>query len=222
MISLLGLLLACAPDPPAPPIETVGRPFWRIDDEHYHSGGGAVLVAAPAGRVALSAQAIFGPQGGLEEAWTRARLEEHIHMAGVSSMDGADSLGMAPRPLLHLPPTPSGMPGALIAMRVDAGPTLDFASPPAPGATVWLAAALGAERSLLLRPGALREGSDGALIFTPAEPLPTIDGALGGALIDAEGALVGLLTETTPLLQAWPAAALQATLAEATPLHGSP
>jgi hypothetical protein len=85
-----------------------------------------------------------------------------------------------------------------------------------------LAAALGAERSLLLRPGALREEADGALIFTPAEPLPTVDGALGGALIDAEGALVGLLTETTPLLQAWPAAALQATLAEATPLHGSP
>lgn len=222
MIGLLGLLLACAPTPPAPPIETVGRPFWRIDDEHYHSGGGAVLVRAPVGRVALSAAALFGPQGGLEEAWTRPRLEEHIHMGGVSAMDGVASLGLAPRPLLHLPPTPAGMPGDLLAMRLPDGPTLEYGAPPAPGTTVWLAAALGPERSLQLRPGALREEADGALIFTPTEPLPTVDGALGGALLSAEGALVGLLTETEPLLRAWPAAALQATLAEAPLLHRSP
>ncbi|TPG42385.1 serine protease [Sphingomonas koreensis] len=179
--------------------KAVCRPTLKVDAVSYEAG--TAFLVAGSQSLLLTAQHLFGPDGGLATAVAWQDMPTHAHIASCrpigagASLSGETAIAI---PSAH-PMDAADQSGAIYDVAVfrtsppgDASPGLTLAvSPPKEGDRVWLVAKAQGSTSLLHSAHVLGS-KNGALLFAYDDPKLDLQATSGAPIVDTDGKVVGL------------------------------
>lgn len=174
----------------------VCRPTLRVDANSYEAGTAFLLAGAQP--LLLTAQHLFGPEGGLAMpvAWqdmpAHAQIVSCTPVGGTAPLSGGKAIAIAGAQAMD----PAGQVNDVAVFRASAGADgtagLTVAAlPPKRGDRVWLIAEVQGSNSPL-HPAHILGEQNGALLFAYDDPKLDLRATSGAPIVGTDGKVVGL------------------------------
>ena len=180
----------------------VCRPQFTVDAK-LHEAGTAFIIAGDR-PVLVTAQHLFGPEGGLKEAIRWQEMPKRASSVSCKQIKAATRWSTGPAIAVEgaHPMTPEYQSGSVndvaifpLVGKVSAASSLTLAArAPSVGTKVWLVAQVegAGQGAPLLHPATVLGRQNGAMLFSYDDPKIDLDATSGAPIVDASGKVVGV------------------------------